>query len=68
MDEISYKLADMMNKRKSEESMENRAGLKKEMGLEDREKEIEDLKKAIFYINDRIAQIEGKYDKDKNGR
>ena len=33
MDEISYKLADMMNKRKSEESMENRAGLKKEISL-----------------------------------
>ena len=27
-----------------------RAGLKREEGLEDREKEIEDLKKAIFYI------------------
>ena len=33
MDEISYRLADMMNKRKSEESMENRAGLKKEIRL-----------------------------------
>ena len=33
MDEISYRLADMMNKRKSEESMENRAGLKKEISL-----------------------------------
>ena len=42
-----------------------RAGLKKEQGMDDRQKEIEDLKKAIFYINDRIAQIEGKYDKDK---
>ena len=35
-----------------------RAGLKKEMGLEDKEKEIEDLKKAIWYINDRIKQLE----------
>ena len=35
-----------------------RAGLKKEMGLEDKQKEIEDLKKAIWYIKDRIKQIE----------
>lgn len=42
-----------------------RAGHKQEMGLTDNQKEIEDLKKAIFYIKDRIAQIEGKYDKDK---
>lgn len=35
-----------------------RAGLKKEMGLEDKQKEIEDLKKAIWYINDRIKQLE----------
>lgn len=42
-----------------------RAGLKKDASLKDVEKEIEDLKKAIFYINDRISQIEGKYDKDK---
>jgi len=31
-----------------------RAGLKPETGMEDAEKEIEDLKKAIFYINDYI--------------
>lgn len=37
-----------------------RAGLKKETGLEDREKEIEDLRKAIWYINDRIKQLGGK--------
>ena len=35
-----------------------RAGLKKEQGLEDKEKEIEDLRKAIWYINDRIKQLE----------
>ena len=35
-----------------------RAGLKKEMGLEDVEKEKEDLKKAIWYIMDRIKQLE----------
>ena len=42
-----------------------RAGHKQDASLTDTQKEIEDLKKAIFYINDRIAQIEGKYDKDK---
>lgn len=40
-----------------------RAGLKKEMGLEDVEKEKEDLKKAIWYIMDRIKQLEN----DKTG-
>lgn len=34
-----------------------RAGLKKEMGLDDKQKEIEDLEKAIWYIKDRIAQL-----------
>jgi hypothetical protein len=34
-----------------------RAGLKTEEGLQDREKEIEDLHKAIWYINDRIEQL-----------
>jgi hypothetical protein len=34
-----------------------RAGLKTEEGLQDREKEIEDLHKAIWYINDRIDQL-----------
>ena len=42
-----------------------RAGHKKDASLSDNQKEVEDLKKAIFYINDKIAQIEGKYDKDK---
>lgn len=36
-----------------------RAGLKHEEGMEDNQKEIEDLKKAIWYINDRIKQLEG---------
>ena len=35
-----------------------RAGLKKDTSMDDRQKEIEDLKKAIWYINDRIHQIE----------
>ena len=35
-----------------------RAGLKKEMGLDEKQKEIEDLKKAIWYIKDRIKMLE----------
>lgn len=35
-----------------------RAGLKKDSGLKDVDKEIEDLEKAIWYINDRIKQLE----------
>lgn len=35
-----------------------RAGLKEEKGYTHKEKEIEDLKKAIWYINDRIKQLE----------
>lgn len=35
-----------------------RAGLKKESGLTDKEKEIEDLKKAIYYINRQINILE----------
>ena len=35
-----------------------RAGHKKDSSLSDNQKEIEDLKKAIFYINDKIKQIE----------
>lgn len=34
-----------------------RAGLKKDMGLEDIQKEIEDLEKSIWYIKDRIKQL-----------
>lgn len=36
-----------------------RASLKQEEGMTSREKEIEDLNKAIWYINDRIKQLEG---------
>ena len=42
-----------------------RAGHKTEEGYDNKAKTIEDLKKAIFYINDEIAQIEGEYDKNK---
>ena len=34
-----------------------RAVLKKDASLADKQKEIEDLEKAIFYIKDRIKQI-----------
>ena len=34
-----------------------RAGLKKENGLSDKDKTIEDLKKAIWYINDEIKLL-----------
>lgn len=36
-----------------------RAGHKRDASLTDNQKEIEDLKKAIFYINDRIKQLGG---------
>ena len=35
-----------------------RAGSKPEMGMTTEEKEIEDLKKAIWYLEDRIAYLE----------
>jgi len=35
-----------------------RAGLKHEEGLEDIDKQIEDLKKSIWYINDEIKRLE----------
>lgn len=34
-----------------------RAGLKKSASLDDRQKEIQDLEKAVWYINDRIKQL-----------
>lgn len=37
-----------------------RAGLKKEEGLGDIEKEIEDLNKSIWYIKDRIKELENR--------
>lgn len=38
----------------------SRAGKKKSGNMSDKEKEIEDLKKAVFYINYRIKELEGK--------
>lgn len=35
-----------------------RAGHKKEQGYSDKDKEIEDLKKAIWYVNDKIKMLE----------
>ena len=35
-----------------------RAGHKSEEGMNSREKEIEDLKKAVFYLNDKIKMLE----------
>jgi len=35
-------------------------------GIKDESKHIEDLKKAIFYIQDEINRLEGKYDKRRN--
>lgn len=44
-----------------------RAGHKEEEGYSDEEKTVEDLKKAIWYINDRIEQIiKEKYEKQRN--
>lgn len=35
-----------------------RAGHKEEKGLTSKEKQIEDLKKAVFYLNDEIKKLE----------
>lgn len=42
-----------------------RAGLKSEEGMEDTDKQIEDLNKAIWYINDEIKRITKLNDKTK---
>lgn len=42
-----------------------RAGLKKDAALSDKEKEVEDLKKAVWYINDRIKELELEILKEK---
>lgn len=46
-----------------------RAGHKTEQGMTMREKQIEDLKKAMWYIQDRINQLDGIGDEtqDKSG-
>ena len=40
-----------------------RSGHKSEEGMSDKQKRIEDLKKAVFYLNDEINRIEN----DKEG-
>ena len=48
-----------------------RAGLKTDSNLSDRQKEIEDLEKAIWYIKDRINQLKSKdinYEKESFNR
>ena len=39
-----------------------RAGLKHEEGISDTDKQIEDLRKALFYISDEIQRIKDKKD------
>ena len=41
-----------------------RAGLKESVGKDTLEKQVEDLRKAVFYINDEIARLTG----DSNGK
>lgn len=42
-----------------------RAGLKSEEGVTDIDKHIEDLKKAVWYINDEIDMLRMKSEKDR---
>lgn len=42
-----------------------RAGLKKEEGMTDRQKEIEDLQKTVWYINDHIEQLKSETNNQK---
>lgn len=42
-----------------------RAGLKHEEGMTDTEKQIEDLRKAKFYIDDEIRRLEGIMENEK---
>ena len=42
-----------------------RAGLKEDPGKDVLEKQVEDLRKAVFYINDEIARLTGEFDAQK---
>ncbi len=44
-----------------------RAGLKKDAELSDKEKEIEDLEKARWFINDRINELKHEISKSEGG-
>lgn len=39
-----------------------RAGLKEDEGKDKLQKQVEDLRKAVFYINDEIARLTGQFD------
>jgi hypothetical protein len=39
-----------------------RAGLKQDPGKDVLQKQVEDLRKAVFYINDEIARLTGEFD------
>ena len=45
-----------------------RAGLKSEEGMEDTDKQVEDLNKAIWYIQDEIKRITEFNNKKSNGK
>lgn len=45
-----------------------RAGLKTEQGLSSKQKEIEDLNKAIWYIQDRIKQLQHEEETKESNR
>lgn len=45
-----------------------RAGLKTEQGLSSKQKEIEDLNKAIWYIQDRIKQLQHEEERKEDNR
>ena len=44
-----------------------RSGHKTELGYTERQKQIEDLKKAAFYINDKIKVLENEDTKETTG-
>ncbi len=44
-----------------------RSGHKQEEGYTSRQKQIEDLKKAVFYINDKIKVLENESTKETTG-
>lgn len=45
-----------------------RAGRKEEEGYTNAEKRVEDLRKAVFYLNDEITQMQKTEDEHKNKR
>jgi hypothetical protein len=43
-----------------------RAGHKSEKGYTDADKRVEDLRKAVFYLNDEIEQLQGRKNRESN--